>query len=68
VTVAALMNHRLPGLQGGNGKHGSGKKVLSILSGGNIDVNLLSRMINRGMAFDGRVSEFELVVTDRPVA
>jgi threonine dehydratase len=66
VTVAALMNHRLAGLQGGNAKHGSGKKVLSILSGGNIDVNLLSRIINRGMAFDGRVFEFELVITDRP--
>jgi threonine dehydratase len=61
VTVAALMNHRLQGLQ-----DGSGKKVLSILCGGNIDVNLLSRIINRGMAFDGRVFEFELVITDRP--
>jgi threonine dehydratase len=40
--------------------------VLSILSGGNIDVNLLSRIINRGMAFDGRGFEFELVITDRP--
>jgi len=37
--------HRLLGLQGGNTKHGSGKKVLSILSGGNIDVNLLSLII-----------------------
>jgi threonine dehydratase len=61
VTVAALMNHRLAGLQ-----DNSGKKVLSILSGGNIDVNLLSRIINRGMAFDGRVYEFELVINDRP--
>jgi threonine dehydratase len=61
VTVAALMNHRLQALQ-----DGSDKKVLSILCGGNIDVNLLSRIINRGMAFDGRVFEFELVIRDRP--
>ena len=61
VTVAALLNQRLPSLQ-----DGSGKKILSILSGGNIDVNLLSRIINRGMAFDGRVFEFELVINDRP--
>ena len=61
VTVAALLNHRLPTLQ-----HGTDKKVLSILSGGNIDVNLLSRIINRGMAFDGRVYEFELVLNDKP--
>lgn len=61
VTVAALLNNRLGPLQ-----DGSGKKVLSILSGGNIDVNLLSRIINRGMAFDGRVYEFELALKDRP--
>ncbi|MFT4632157.1 MAG: threonine dehydratase [Candidatus Pseudothioglobus sp.] len=71
VTVAALMNHRLPALQTSSGKFGSGgfgsgKKVLSILCGGNIDVSLLSRIINRGMAFDGRVFEFELVLMDRP--
>ncbi|MCB1646923.1 MAG: threonine ammonia-lyase [Pseudomonadales bacterium] len=61
VTVAALLNQKLPALQ-----DETGKSVLSVLSGGNIDVNLLSRIINRGMAFDGRVYQFEMVISDRP--
>lgn len=56
--LAALVNNRLPHLQG--------KTVVSVISGGNIDVNLLSRIIDQGLAFDGRVAHFESVVQDRP--
>lgn len=56
--LAALVNNRVPSLHG--------KTVLSIVSGGNIDVNLLSRIIDRGLAFDGRVARIETVIRDRP--
>ena len=56
--LAALINHRLPQLKG--------KKVASIVSGGNIDVNLLSKIIDQGLTFDGRVARLETVVQDRP--
>ena len=56
--LAALVNNRLPGLEG--------KTVLSVVSGGNIDVNLLSRIIDRGLAFDGRVARIETVIRDKP--
>ncbi|MFT6432601.1 MAG: threonine dehydratase [Candidatus Azotimanducaceae bacterium] len=66
VTLAALLNHRIPQIQNG-GKNGSKqKKVLSIISGGNIDMNLLSRIINRGLAFDGRVVKLDATINDQP--
>lgn len=58
VTLAALLNHRVPGIKG--------KKVLSIISGGNIDVNLLARIINRGLSFDGRVAALNVNIRDEP--
>lgn len=58
VTLAALLNNRVPQLRG--------KKVVSIISGGNIDVNLLSKIINRGLTFDGRIAKLDSVITDRP--
>ena len=56
--LAALLNNKLPQL--------NGKTVVSVISGGNIDVNLLSRIIDRGLAFDGRVARIQTVVQDRP--
>ena len=56
--LAALVNNRLPQLKG--------KRVLSVVSGGNIDVNLLSRIIDQGLAFDGRVARVETVIQDKP--
>ncbi|MDA0977271.1 MAG: threonine ammonia-lyase [Proteobacteria bacterium] len=56
--LAALVNNRLPQLRG--------KTVVSVISGGNIDVNLLTRIIEQGLAFDGRVFRIETVVQDRP--
>ena len=44
----------------------AGKKVVVVLSGGNIDVNLLDRILNLGLAEHGRVFCFSTVITDRP--
>lgn len=46
----------------------AGKNVVMVLSGGNIDVNLLSRIIERGLAHDGRLAELVVCVPDRPGA
>ncbi len=45
-----------------------GASVVFLLSGGNIDVNLLSRIIDRGLVNDGRVTHLEVRVRDRPGA
>src|SRR5690606_14845582 len=45
-----------------------GRDVCMLLSGGNIDVNLLSRIIDRGLINDGRLAQMEVTVLDRPGA
>lgn len=45
-----------------------GKRVAVVLSGGNIDVNLLDRIINLGLAEHGRVFRFATILPDRPGA
>jgi threonine dehydratase len=45
-----------------------GKRVAVVLSGGNIDVNLLDRIINLGLAEQGRVHRFATILPDRPGA
>jgi threonine dehydratase len=42
--------------------------VVLLLSGGNIDVNLLARIIERGLVNDGRVAHFDVKLRDRPGA
>ena len=56
-SVAAAMFHKLPV---------EGKKVCAIVSGGNIDVSILSRVINRGLLTTGRLSELKIEVIDKP--
>ena len=58
VTVAALMNHRAPGL--------SGKRAVAVVSGGNIDVNLVARIIERGLVKDGRLVRVSVALQDKP--
>jgi threonine dehydratase len=58
VTIAALLNNKLPEL--------ANKRTLSIISGGNIDVNVLSKIINRGLLFDGRIIKLNTIIPDRP--
>jgi len=56
---AALLNHKLP-------LHG--KKVAVLVCGGNIDVTLLSRIIERGMVKDGRLVRVRVHLPDYPGA
>jgi threonine dehydratase len=57
VPLAALINKKVDL---------SGKKIALIVSGGNIDVNLISRIIEKGLIQDGRLSRFSVVISDRP--
>ncbi len=57
VSVAALM-HRKAALQG--------RTVVSIISGGNIDVNLVARVIERGLVKDGRLVRISVALMDKP--
>ena len=43
-----------------------GKKAVCLLSGGNIDVNILSRVITRGLTIAGRNSTLTLQLEDKP--
>jgi threonine dehydratase len=44
----------------------AGKRVVLLFSGGNIDPNVLSRVIERGLVADGRLCRFTAVISDRP--
>ncbi len=44
----------------------AGKKSVLLLCGGNIDPNVLSRVIERGLVADGRLCRFTAVISDRP--
>jgi len=56
VGVAALLHHRFDELQG--------KRVAVVLSGGNIDVNLISRIIEHGLVKTGRLVRIVVTVPD----
>ena len=43
-----------------------GKKTVCLLSGGNIDVNILSRVIARGLMMAGRSSTLTIALEDKP--
>ena len=57
VSVAAAMFHKFP-LEG--------KKVVSLISGGNIDVTSLSRVIDRGLMKSGRTTNLLIELADKP--
>jgi len=57
VPLAALMNKKISC---------TGKNIGLIVSGGNIDMNLIARIIEKGMIQDGRQWRFNVIVTDRP--
>ncbi|MEG0371731.1 MAG: threonine ammonia-lyase [Clostridium sp.] len=44
----------------------TGKKVVSIISGGNIDVVTISELLNRGLLFKGRMFCFSVKLRDTP--
>jgi threonine dehydratase len=43
-----------------------GESVVVILSGGNIDLNLAGRIVDRGLVGDGRLARLAVTVPDRP--
>lgn len=56
--LAALLAGELP--------HLAGKRVVLCLCGGNIDPTVLGRVIEHGLAVDGRLARFTAVISDRP--
>lgn len=44
----------------------AGQRACAVVSGGNIDMTLLSRIIQRGLIKEGRIAVFDTVVQDRP--
>lgn len=57
VSVAAVLFNKIPV---------AGKKVVCVVSGGNIDVNILSRVINRGLIKTGRKADLTIELLDKP--
>ena len=57
VSVAAVMHNKLPI---------KGKNVVCVVSGGNIDVTILSRVIKRGLYKSGRSCELCIELMDKP--
>ena len=55
--LAALLYKKLPI---------EGKKIAVILSGGNVDVNVIARIIERGMVEAGRFVHFSTTLPDKP--
>lgn len=43
-----------------------GKKVCAILTGGNVDLNFLSKIVERGLNEDGRIANLQVIVPDTP--
>jgi threonine dehydratase len=60
VSTAALLNDKIPGRATG--------KIGIVVSGGNIDVTLLSRIIERGLVKDGRLVRIRIHLPDHPGA
>ncbi len=56
-SVAAVMFNKIPV---------QGKKVVCLVSGGNIDVTILSRVIKRGLLMSGRTCTMTIELLDKP--
>ncbi|MBP3427002.1 MAG: threonine ammonia-lyase [Clostridia bacterium] len=54
--VAAIINHKFE----------AEGKVAAVISGGNIDVTMISRIIEKGLLRAGRVSKLRIIMQDRP--
>lgn len=58
VPVAAVLAGKIPDIKG--------KKVCCLVSGGNIDVTILSRVIERGLKMSGRTANITIALSDKP--
>lgn len=56
-SVAAVLSDKIPT---------EGKNVVCIVSGGNIDVNILSRVLTRGLKASGRNVNMQIALEDKP--
>ncbi|MEW8986726.1 MAG: threonine ammonia-lyase, partial [Bacillus sp. (in: firmicutes)] len=56
-SLASLLYHKIPI---------EGKKTVALISGGNVDVSFISRIIERGMVEAGRFVHFSLFLKDKP--
>jgi threonine dehydratase len=56
--VAAVLNGKVAGI--------AGKKVGIVITGGNIDTTFLSKVLERGLAREGRLAKITVTVPDRP--
>ena len=57
VSVAAVLADKVPV---------DGKNVVCVVSGGNIDVNILSRVLTRGLKSSGRNVNMQIALEDKP--
>lgn len=57
-SLAACLSAQLDDLKG--------QRVVLLLCGGNIDPNILSRVVESGLVADGRLGRFTAVISDRP--
>jgi threonine dehydratase len=57
VSLAAILSDKLPVRN---------KKVAAVISGGNVDVSFISRIIERGMVESGRFVQYSMILKDRP--
>lgn len=55
---AAVYNHKISGIDG--------KRVAVVVTGGNIDITILSKILERGLAKDGRLASLKVIVPDKP--
>lgn len=58
VPVAAVITGKIPNIEG--------KNVCCLVSGGNIDVTILSRVIERGLKMSGRTASITIALSDKP--
>ena len=66
--LAALVNRRIPMIPDSMIRDKPGRKVVAVVSGGNIDVTLLARIIERGLVKDGRLVRLRVHLPDYPGA
>jgi len=57
VGVAALLHHKILD---------KNKKIVSVVSGGNIDTHMLAKIIHKGLVKAGRVAHITMILLDRP--
>jgi threonine dehydratase len=55
---AAVYNGKIPNIEG--------KRVAVVLTGGNIDITILAKILERGLAKDGRLANLKVIVPDKP--